>query len=208
MTHGWRTDWTSLFVVAKGYSQGDHCLQGIQRYTGFFFWREVIVLENNEFWKYIFTLCCSLYAPMHILQLADQKIPAMDKLHYYVCQMDKLLAKYVKIAEVGSGHILELDKSMENMRFMINMKDQYMRESDNKEDGKDDVEDIDPGDKLVNYFNNGNNYYNDDDDDDEEEDDDDDNDRDLGNDDNVHGIVNKGGRQLVASCLSGRNYCR
>ncbi len=33
----------------------------------FFFWREVIVLENNEFWKYLFTLCCSLYAPMRIL---------------------------------------------------------------------------------------------------------------------------------------------
>jgi hypothetical protein len=31
------------------------------------FWREVIVLENNEFWKYLFTLCCSLYAPMRIL---------------------------------------------------------------------------------------------------------------------------------------------
>jgi hypothetical protein len=28
------------------------------------FWREVIVLENNEFWKYLFTLCHSLYAPM------------------------------------------------------------------------------------------------------------------------------------------------
>jgi hypothetical protein len=31
------------------------------------FQREVIVLENNEFWKYLFTLCHSLYAPMHIL---------------------------------------------------------------------------------------------------------------------------------------------
>ncbi len=121
----------------------------------------------------------------------------MDKLHCYVCQMDKLLAKYVKIAEVDSGHILELDKSMENMRFMINMNDQYTRESDNKENGKDDVEDIDPGDKLVNYFNNENNYYDDDDNDDDN--DDDDNDRDLGNDDNVHGNANKGGRQLVAS---------
>jgi hypothetical protein len=45
------------------------------------FWREVIVLENNEFWKYLFTLCQSLYASMYILQLADQKIPTMDKLH-------------------------------------------------------------------------------------------------------------------------------
>ncbi len=87
----------------------------------------------------------------------------MDKLHYYVCQMDKLLAKYVKITKVDSGHILELDKSMENMRFVTNMNDQHTNKSDNKEDGDDVVEDIDPGDKLVNYFNNGNNYNDDDD---------------------------------------------
>ncbi len=120
--------------------------------------------------------------------------------------MNKLLAKYVKIAEVDSGHILELDKSMENMRFMTNMNDKYTNESDNEEDNKDDVEDNDPGDKLVNYFNNGNNY--DDDDDDDYDDDDDDNNGDLGNDDNAHGNANKGGRQFVVSCLSGRDYCR
>jgi hypothetical protein len=70
------------------------------------FQREVIVLENNEFGKYLLTLCRSPYAPMRILQLADQKTPVMDKLHYYVCQIDKLLAKYVKIIEVDSGQIL------------------------------------------------------------------------------------------------------
>jgi hypothetical protein len=31
------------------------------------FRREVIDLEKNEFWKYLFTLCCSLYRPMRIL---------------------------------------------------------------------------------------------------------------------------------------------
>jgi hypothetical protein len=31
------------------------------------FRREFIALENNEFWKYLFTLCRSLYAPMRIL---------------------------------------------------------------------------------------------------------------------------------------------
>ncbi len=67
----------------------------------------------------------------------------MNKLHYYVCQTDRLLAKYVKIAEVDSGHILELDKSMENMRFMRNMNDQYTNESDHEDDSNDDVEDID-----------------------------------------------------------------
>ncbi len=124
----------------------------------------------------------------------------MDKLHYYVCQMDQLLNKYV------SGHILEVNNTMENMRFMTNMDDQYTSESDDEEDGKDDVEDIHPGDKLVNYFNNRNNY-NDDDDDDDNEEDDDDNNRDMGNDDNVHGNANKGGRQFVASLLSGSDYC-
>ncbi len=57
----------------------------------------------------------------------------------------------------------------------------------------------------MNYFNNGNNYDYDDDNDDDN--DDDDNNRDLGNDDNVHGNANKGERQFVASCLSGRDYC-
>jgi hypothetical protein len=37
------------------------------KYLGKTFQREVIVLENNEFWKYLFTLCRSLYAPMRIL---------------------------------------------------------------------------------------------------------------------------------------------
>jgi hypothetical protein len=114
--------------------------------------------------------------------------------------MDELLAKYVEIAEVDSGHILEVHKIMENMRFMINMDDQYTNKSDIEEDGKNDVEDIHPGDKLVNYFNNGNNYNNDSDNDDEE--DDDDNDRDMGNDDNVHCNANKRGRQFDSSLLS------
>jgi hypothetical protein len=64
---------------------------------------------------------------------------------------------------------------------------------------------IHPGDKLVNYFNNGINYSDDKDSDNEE--DDDDNDRDLGNYDNAHGNANKGGRQFVGSLLSGSNYC-
>jgi hypothetical protein len=125
--------------------------------------------------------------------LADQKIPAMDKLHYYVCQMDQLLAKYVKIAEGNSGHILEVDKTMVNMRFMTNMNDQYTNKSDNEEDSDDDVEDIDSGNKLVNVFDN-------------DEDDDDDN-RIMGKEDNVDVHSNKGGRQFAACCLSGRDFC-
>ncbi len=57
---------------------------------------------------------------------------------------------------------------------MRNMNDQYMNESANEDNSNDDVEDIDPGDKLVNYFNNGSNYNDDDDNDNEEYDDDND----------------------------------
>jgi hypothetical protein len=115
----------------------------------------------------------------------------MDTLNYYVCQTDKLLGKYVKIAEVESAHILELDKTMENMRFMKNIDDQYMNKSDKVEDDEDDIEDILPGDKLVNYFNNGLNYNDEDDD----EEDDDSNNRNSGNYDNAHVNANEGMRQ-------------
>jgi hypothetical protein len=50
------------------------------------------------------------------------------------------------------------------------------------------------------------NNYNDDDDDNDNEEYDDDKVRDMGNDDNVHGNANKGGRQFVESCLYGRDY--
>ncbi len=32
-----------------------------------YFWQETIVLQKNKFWKYLFTLCRSHYAPMQIL---------------------------------------------------------------------------------------------------------------------------------------------
>jgi hypothetical protein len=116
--------------------------------------------------------------------------------------MDDILARYVKIAEVDSAHIFELDKTMENIRFMTNMDNQYMNKSDNEEDVEDDIEDIHPGDKLVNYINYGLSNYDDDNDNEEK---DDDNNRDSGNYENVHVNANKGTRQYVACLLSGSN---
>jgi hypothetical protein len=71
-----------------------------------------LVLENNEFWKYLFTLSHSLYAPMQILCLANQKTPAMEKFHYYVLQTDELHPKYLKLAEMDSGRILSVDRTI------------------------------------------------------------------------------------------------
>ncbi len=69
--------------------------------------------------------------------------------------------------------------SLKQRVLEVSIHNQYTNKSDNKDDSNNDVEDIDQGDKLVNYFNNGNNYNDDDDDDNEEYDDD--NDRDMGN---------------------------
>ena len=41
---------------------------------------ESTVLMHDNFWKYLF-LCRALYAPMRVLQLADQNTPAMDILY-------------------------------------------------------------------------------------------------------------------------------
>jgi hypothetical protein len=44
---------------------------------------------------------------------------------------------------------------MENIRFMSNMNDKNTNETEKKDNIDYDVEDIDPGEKLVNYLNNG-----------------------------------------------------
>jgi hypothetical protein len=53
--------------------------------------------------------------------LADQKTLAMDKLHYYVLQTDDLLPKYLKVAEVDSGRILSVDRTIDTLSEMISV---------------------------------------------------------------------------------------
>jgi hypothetical protein len=67
---------------------------------------EATVLMHDDFWKYLFVMCCVLYAPMRVLRLADQKTPAMDKLRYYVLQADRMLPKWLKDAEEHSKHLM------------------------------------------------------------------------------------------------------
>ena len=68
------------------------------------------IIENHNFWKFFFLMCSALYAPMHVLRLADLKTPPMDKFYFYVLQADRMLLQYLKEAEehVCSGAISEL----------------------------------------------------------------------------------------------------
>jgi len=64
------------------------------------------VLMTDNFWKYLYVMCHALYAPMRVLRLADQKIPAMDKLYYFVLQSDKMLCTWIEDAERKAATLL------------------------------------------------------------------------------------------------------
>jgi hypothetical protein len=61
---------------------------------------ETFVLNNDNFWLYLFVMCHALYAPMCVLHIADQQVPGMEKLYYYVLQTDRLLLRWLPDAEI------------------------------------------------------------------------------------------------------------
>ena len=61
---------------------------------------ETFVLNSDNFWLYLFVMCRSLYSPMRVLRLADQQVPGMEKLYYYVLQTDRMLLRWLPDAEI------------------------------------------------------------------------------------------------------------
>jgi hypothetical protein len=55
---------------------------------------------------YLFLMCCVLYAPMHVLHLADQQTASMDKLYFYVLQTDRILLKWLPDCKKKSTELL------------------------------------------------------------------------------------------------------
>ncbi len=51
----------------------------------------------------MFSMCRTLYAPMRVLRLADQKVSAMDNVHFYVCRTDANMSYYLTKAVTDSG---------------------------------------------------------------------------------------------------------
>ncbi len=62
----------------------------------------------DDFWKYLFVLCRALYAPMHVLCLADQKKSAMDKLYFYMLQTDLMLPKWLSELDGRSNTLMNI----------------------------------------------------------------------------------------------------
>ncbi len=61
---------------------------------------ETFVLNNDNFWLYLFVMCRALYAPMAVLRLADQQVPGMEKLYHYILQTDWMLLRWLPDAEI------------------------------------------------------------------------------------------------------------
>ena len=131
------------------------------------------VLMNPDFWKWTFVMCRALYAPMRVLRLADQQTPAMDKLHYYVLQTDRMLAMYVADAEergeglLTSATIRAMDCSRSAHLSDDSMSDFEDFEENEGDDGDDDNSD-DDDDSMMQFTQNSNNNDNDSSDDDDQ----------------------------------------
>ena len=109
-----------------------------------------------------------------MLRLANQQTPAMDKLHYYVLQTDRMLEMYVADAEergVGlltSATIRAMDCSRSahlSDDIMSDFEDFEENEGDDGDDDDDD-DDSDDDDSVMQSTQNSNNNDNDSSDDD------------------------------------------
>ncbi len=105
---------------------------------------ETFVLNNDNFWLYLFVMCHAQYAPMRVLRLADQQVPGMEKLYYYVLQTDRMLLRWLPDAEI---RVLVL-RCNGTYNAMTNT-DEYVFDEeaadssgdDNKEEDSDDAND-------------------------------------------------------------------
>ena len=112
------------------------------------------VLNDPEFWMWLFVMCRALYAPMRVLRLADQKTPAMDKLFYYVSQTDRMLPKYLGNVQERSGRLLSdaTINAIDTSTFSAGVSDDdddsdgSDEDDDDNESGGDDAESVESDD--------------------------------------------------------------
>ena len=93
----------------------------------------------DDFWKYLFFLCRALYAPMRVLCLADQKIPAMDKLYFYVLQTDEMLPKWLTELDSRSNSFLNTT-TISRMGNIASAGESDNESDDSDDEGSDDEE--------------------------------------------------------------------
>jgi hypothetical protein len=106
---------------------------------------ESFVLNNDNFWLYIFVMCYALYAPMRVLRLADQQVPGMEKLYYYILQTDWMLLRWLPDAEMRVSALRRdgtYNHAMNNMEeYVFDEEAADSSGDDHKEEDSDDDDD-------------------------------------------------------------------
>jgi hypothetical protein len=85
-------------------------------------------------------MCRALYAPRHVLRLADQKVAAMDKVHFYVCQTDANMSYYLIKVVTDSGRCTH-DETLRLMYACLQNNDIDEVDSNDEDDEESVVED-------------------------------------------------------------------
>ena len=126
------------------------------------------VLMNPDFWKWVFVMCRALYSPMRVLRLADQQTPAMDKLHYYVLQTDRMLGMYVADAEKrGMGLLTPSTIRAMDCSTSAHLNDESVTDFEENDGDSDDDDDDDDDDDVMMSTQTSNNDNDSSDDDDQ-----------------------------------------
>jgi hypothetical protein len=107
---------------------------------------ETFVLNNDNFWLYLFVMCRALYAPMRVLRLSDQQVPGMEKLYYCVLQTHRMLLRWSPDAEIRVS-ALRRDGTYNAMTNM----DEYVfdEEAADSSGNDDEEEDSDDDDNCL-----------------------------------------------------------
>jgi hypothetical protein len=108
---------------------------------------ENFVLNNDNFWLYLFVIWHALYAPMRVLHLAGQQVPGMEKLYYYILKTDRMLLRWLPDAEI---RVLVLRRNG-TYNAMTNTDEYVFDEEATDSSGNDDKEEDsdDDNDHLV-----------------------------------------------------------
>jgi hypothetical protein len=105
---------------------------------------ETFVLNNDNYWLYLFVMCRALYAPMRVLHLVDQQVPGMEKLYYYILQTDRMQLRWLpdaKIRVLALCHNGTYNAMTNTDEYIFNEEATDSSGDDDKEEDSDDDND-------------------------------------------------------------------
>jgi hypothetical protein len=85
----------------------------------------IALLQSSRLWQFIKIICQAFYLALLLLRFLDQRTPAMDKLYYYVRQMDKVIVDSKHLLnsidyQVNGNSTVNTNISAKMMKYFLN----------------------------------------------------------------------------------------